>query len=304
MIKAIFVLAITVALESAYLMFSVGNWVCAMWALASIPWVLYANYLYDNGIGKIKKYNKNNNIIPRNGLGNIKYGIKTIVTDYETGNSFIKEMLIAKLIADGCKIGDYFVLKHNADRIFEGLMINMRIKNESKQAGMVFIMRGVPGSGKTTITEAFEKVGAVIHSADNYHIESFRQSKFIFNNIIDRIRFKLGFSNDEYKFDKKRLHWYHRLNYKAFCKSVDKGEPLIMVDNTNYKPSLYNEYLEYAKEHGYYVCAMTFKPADIELHMKRNIHKCPEETIKHMREVLNNNLKVDKADFNIITEVK
>lgn len=237
-------------------------------------------------------------------FGAVKYIVDVKITDLENTMTYQNKVLVEKIIADGFKIGEYGVLKFEIDRIFRGMMREMHIEKGSiNYGGMVFIMRGVPGSGKSTLANAFAAVDAKVHSTDNYHIESFRQSKHIFNNIIDWIRFKLELSSDKYKFDKKRLHYYHQLNFNDYCKSVDDRENIIVVDNTHYKPSLYREYLEYAKDNGYLVCAFTFKPADIRLHMERNIHKCPEETIKHMIEVLNQNLKVEEADFNVIVEV-
>lgn len=147
--------------------------------------------------------------------------------------------------------------------------------------GTVIIMRGVPGSGKSTLSEALALSGAVIHSTDNYHIV-----------------------NGVYRFSKTMLHEYHVMNYHAFCESVDKGEKVIIVDNTNFKPSLYRDYIEYAKENDYKVIAFVFKPNTIELHMTRNTHGVPLETLTNMHTVLLQNLETIGADYNYIVEVK
>jgi predicted kinase len=283
MIKIIFILAITFALESSYLMFNVNNWICGLWALASIPWVLLANYLYDNGIGKINKY-----ITPRNGLENIKYNIKTIITNHEYNLKYIKEVLVAKNITSSYKGTLYDILKYNADNIFEAIINKMGIKCQklkNNKQEIVIVMRGIPGSGKSKLSEIFASMGALICSTDSYHI--------------DKI-------TGEYKFDRENLGHYHQCNYEQFCKYIDEDKGMIIVDNTNFKPSLYRDYVEYAKENNYKVITFTFKPhADIEFHMKRNIHNVPIDTLKHMHKVMLDNLDtIEGIDYNYIVEVK
>lgn len=303
MIKVLFVLAIALSLESAYLCATIGNYICMAFALAIIPWVLLTNWAWDTI--------SSNHFLKKSGLNGLgKYKVNIKITDLENKLIYCNVAYISKLVIDKYKIGEHEILKHIMDNIFDKILKEMKIEKSAaseasiKHGGMVFIMRGAPGSGKSTLASAFEKVDTKVFSTDNYHIESFRQSKNIFNNIIAKLRYKLGLSSNEYKFDVKRLHYYHQLNYKDYCKSIDDREKIIVVDNTNFKPSLYREYLEYAKKNGYLVCVFTFKPADIKLHMERNIHKCPEETLKHMMNILNQNLKVEEADFNVIVEVK
>jgi tRNA uridine 5-carbamoylmethylation protein Kti12 len=151
----------------------------------------------------------------------------------------------------------------------------------------VVIMRGIPGSGKSYLSNIIASMGnGIIHSTDNYHIDPV---------------------DDIYKFNKEKLHYFHECNYKAFCKSVDEGKELIIIDNTNFKPSLYSDYVSYAKENSNYkIISFTFKPhEDINFHMKRNIHNVPMDTLKHMHKVMLDNLDViNEIDYNYIIEVK
>jgi predicted kinase len=148
----------------------------------------------------------------------------------------------------------------------------------------VIIMRGIPGSGKSTLAQIFASMGAFICSTDSYHI--------------DKV-------TNEYKFDREKLGYYHQCNYEQFCKYVDEGKGMIIVDNTNYKPSLYREYVEYGKECGYKIISFTFKPNEsVDFHMNRNIHNVPMDTLKHMHKVMLDNLDTIGSDYNYIVEVK
>jgi len=124
---------------------------------------------------------------------------------------------------------------------------------------IAIIMRGVPGSGKSTIATWFEQMGAIVCSTDNYHIV-----------------------NGEYKFNAEKLGEFHRKNLEYFTEHVQKGTQMVIVDNTNVKRKDYLSYVEEARDNGYEVHAITFVPQDIEKCIKRNVHKVPEEAVRRM----------------------
>src|SRR5271157_4763492 len=156
--------------------------------------------------------------------------------------------------------------------------------------GKVIIMRGIPGSGKSMMANLLKNLGAVVHSTDNYHIEKFRLENGIFHNVFDKIKSIFRISSSKYKFNGKKIHFYHEVNYHKFCNSVDEGKKYIVVDNTNFKPSLYKEYVEYAKDNGYEVIAIVFKPSDISVHINRNTHNVPLKTLEYMKTTMESNL--------------
>jgi tRNA uridine 5-carbamoylmethylation protein Kti12 len=79
------------------------------------------------------------------------------------------------------------------------------------------IMRGIPGSGKSTVATLLKnKWGASIHSTDSYHIH-----------------------NDVYTYDKNKAADYHQENHTAFMTSCAKEVPIVVVDNTNLWPNFY-----------------------------------------------------------------
>ncbi len=65
---------------------------------------------------------------------------------------------------------------------------------------IVYILRGVPGSGKSTRAALFAGTSGIIHSTDSYF-----------------------YKNGEYLYDPSKLGEYHDKNYEAFCISLSKG---------------------------------------------------------------------------------
>lgn len=131
----------------------------------------------------------------------------------------------------------------------------------------VIILRGIPGSGKSTVANLFGQMGAVICSTDNYHM-----------------------INGEYKFNPKKLGEYHNKNLNNFIEYIQKETQMIIVDNTNIKRNHYLPYIEEAKANGYEIYAITFVPQNIEECIKRNVHGAPEDVIRRMASALQANI--------------
>ena len=82
-------------------------------------------------------------------------------------------------------------------------------------------MRGVPGSGKSTVANHIKGENGVIHSTDNYFMNE----------------------NGDYVFDKTLLGKHHQQNLEGthfliildFKLSIDSGIKTVIVDNTNTK---------------------------------------------------------------------
>ncbi len=137
----------------------------------------------------------------------------------------------------------------------------------------VIIMRGTPGSGKSTFAKKIVKFYhniAKVHSTDNYFIDK----------------------DGKYKFNADMLMENHRKNYDAFCKSLNEGAPIVIVDNTNIRHKWYKEYVKKANECGYQVIEVLIDPyyCTIDELYKRNKHNVPKETIENMYNALKNNM--------------
>lgn len=92
----------------------------------------------------------------------------------------------------------------------------------------LIIVRGIPGSGKSTW--AHSQVGATVCSADDYFY-------------VDGV----------YTFDPQSLPYAHNACI-IYCKAaMQRQEPLIIVDNTNTQRWEYAPYLEIAGRYGYQV---------------------------------------------------
>ena len=123
----------------------------------------------------------------------------------------------------------------------------------------LFLLRGLPGSGKTTLAN---QLGGSLVEADRYFMVY-----------------------GEYKFDAAKLkeaHAWCRNQVKEWMKTNDRGfdVPRIVVSNTFTQEWEMKPYFDLAKEHGYTVFSLIVE----NRHGGKNVHDCPEETITKMRE--------------------
>jgi predicted kinase len=121
-------------------------------------------------------------------------------------------------------------------------------------------MQGLPGSGKSTVAK---ELGGVIVSADEFFMK-----------------------DGEYKFNPKLAGLAHNWCFENFCKHVDAGAPVVVVDNTNTVKSEWKRYAEYGEEHGYRVEFITMPTISAEESFERNTHGVPLEVCQLMWENL------------------
>jgi len=133
---------------------------------------------------------------------------------------------------------------------------------------IVTIMRGISGSGKSTVCG---KLGLPKHtaivSADYFFIKPDGNGKL------------------KYKFDSDYISKAHSACLTDFLLHVQKGTDSIIVDNTNSCLWEFENYELIAKEHGYdvQIVQIVVKTVEeIKVCIKRNVHKVPSDTIFRM----------------------
>ncbi len=131
----------------------------------------------------------------------------------------------------------------------------------------VYILRGLPGSGKSTFARTFDNSHVV--SADSYHT-------------IDGV----------YKFDHKRVAFAHNECLKEYVEIVHRKNPMpfetydyLIVDNTNTSLIELAPYVRIAEAFGveYEIKYFWCHP---DVSMRRNLHQVPPNTILKMHDNL------------------
>lgn len=122
------------------------------------------------------------------------------------------------------------------------------------------IMRGLPGSGKTTLVKSlFAHYGGVtVCSADTYHMVE-----------------------GEYRYDPAKAGWAHSECLKKFTLAVSYEDEVVIVDNTNTTGLLIAPYVRVAEAFYYEVSIIEMRCSILDS-LKRNIHHVPEDAICRM----------------------
>ena len=128
----------------------------------------------------------------------------------------------------------------------------------------VVILRGISGSGKSTVTEQLAKECTelvVVCSADDYFID-----------------------NEKYTFDSTKLGVAHLACFNKFTSAITNGDDLVIVDNTNTRLWEISPYIMFAKAN--MIDADTLEVIRCECSIteayNRNIHNVPYKTLDSM----------------------
>ena len=132
---------------------------------------------------------------------------------------------------------------------------------ENTKTKIVFILRGVPGSGKSSFAKGLVANGGVIHSTDDFFCK-----------------------DGDYSFDPDRLGEFHTWNFLRFKTSLRNGIPVVVLDNTNSQKREWIHYAMTARSFGYYVVIISMPHPDPEIAARRNVHRVPEDCIRKMLE--------------------
>jgi tRNA uridine 5-carbamoylmethylation protein Kti12 len=160
----------------------------------------------------------------------------------------------------------------------------------SAEVKRVIIMRGVPGSGKSTAARMLASGGREGEFWLEDKVTYFGSPEHFGDEHIEAERLTAIHSTDqyfvnkagEYRFSPKRLWPNHNANYKAFRNSVDDDIPLVIVDNTNTQRKEWKKYQDYAEDAGYWVSFHVMPHPSPKVAAARNTHGVPLDKIEQM----------------------
>lgn len=123
----------------------------------------------------------------------------------------------------------------------------------------VIIMRGIPGSGKSTEAQRWLDMvpQGIAVSADTFMYAGDRA------------------------WDSDRLEWCHERCQETYVQMLDEGVPLIIVDNTNTKGSDLVFYVQWAERRGYAFSIFQIN-VDPKVAFERGRHPVPLATLELM----------------------
>ncbi|MBE0363980.1 hypothetical protein PULV_a1516 [Pseudoalteromonas ulvae UL12] len=134
----------------------------------------------------------------------------------------------------------------------------------------VFILRGLPGSGKSFYAE--QLTDELVKGDENQFLICSTDDYF--------------YQEGSYQFDKFKLPEYHSLNLARFIRGLAQEIPLVILDNTNIKKWEFLPYLEVAHAMGYQVKEVIvgdIKDKSLQhLYSQRNSHGVALKTISKM----------------------
>ena len=134
----------------------------------------------------------------------------------------------------------------------------------------LYIMRGLPGSGKSTQAH---QIGGLIYSTDDFFIK-------------DGI----------YQFDSSKLTQAHQWNQQRTKEALDDKIHTVVVDNTGIKAWEMRPYAEFGFNNDYMIILAepeTPHKWDVSKLAQINSHNVPERIIQRMKDNYQHNLSLD-----------
>ena len=146
------------------------------------------------------------------------------------------------------------------------------------------IMRGLPGSGKSTKAKNLAGAQGQVFSADDYHV-------------------MIG--NGKYNWKPENVGKAHSWNQRRALEALNAGIPIVVIDNTNTTLREMRAYLPHIKRAmllGYKVSVQesdTSWAFDIEECFKKGTHNVPKETLQKMYDRYVLNVDVEHILFDV-----
>jgi predicted kinase len=128
--------------------------------------------------------------------------------------------------------------------------------------GDLILLRGIPGSGKTTLGEVILKspqsTNNLVLSADDFFMDN----------------------NGNYNFDATKLKQAHNMCQQICAEAMKNGSYKIVVANTFTQEWEMKPYFEMAERYNYRVHSVIVE----NRHGNSNIHEVPEDKVKQMKD--------------------
>jgi energy-coupling factor transporter ATP-binding protein EcfA2 len=144
----------------------------------------------------------------------------------------------------------------------------------------LILMRGIPGSGKSTIARSLAGVTSEEITREGAH--RFQYGTIGQGGAVLSTDFYFMDDAGEYRFNPAKIGDNHGLNQACCDALMQDGEPLIVIDNTNTMIWEMEPYVEMAKDHGYKVVVVEVPHPPIEVAAARNSHGVPLEALERM----------------------
>jgi len=145
-------------------------------------------------------------------------------------------------------------------------LINIYENINSGGDRFAIIIRGTSGAGKSTFANLFAEP-KVICTADDFFYDK----------------------EGKYNFDASKLGKAHgQCQNKFECALRDKSIKLVIVANTNVKPSDYQYYIDKAGEYGVKIISVVLE----KRHENKSVHGVPDFVLQRQHDTLKNDLKL------------
>lgn len=130
------------------------------------------------------------------------------------------------------------------------------------QDNVAIILRGVPGSGKSSFVKLLLKNSekTVIHAVDDLHKSE----------------------TGEFLWSEKNAKRNYTLNFANFVLSCSRKEPVVVCDAINIQVQDFQRYVEIAREYDYHVYVVTADPPTPSQSCERNKHHTSSVQAKEM----------------------
>lgn len=144
----------------------------------------------------------------------------------------------------------------------------------------LFIMRGLPGSGKSSIAQSL--VGGECQHVTTRDVFRCLLGKHGVVCTTDAYHYDEWSEDGNYNFNPEKLREFHQKNQDAVRFFMEQNVPGIVVDNTNMRNWEIEPYVDLAKELGYKLVCVEVPHVSTELCAQRNSHGVPQVKIENM----------------------